>query len=101
MRKEPALFIGLIVALLHVLLRALEIDGVDEESVQAVASFLVILGGALLTRAKVMPVATIKDAGLSPDGVKRQADQQQMEALRPPPPPPPHTDTAYRPGRRE
>ena len=74
MSREPALFIGLIVAALNFLIRALEIDGIDDQTVQAVASFLVILGGALLTRAKVMPVATIKEAGLSPEAVKERAE---------------------------
>jgi hypothetical protein len=74
MSREPALFIGLLVAALNFLIRALEIDGIDDQTVQAVASFLVILGGALLTRAKVMPVATIKEAGLSPEAVKERAE---------------------------
>ena len=74
MNREPALFIGLLVAALNFLIRALEIDGIDDQTVQAVTSFLVILGGALLTRAKVMPVATIKEAGLSPEAVKERAE---------------------------
>lgn len=74
MRKEPALFIGLIVAILNVLLRWLQIDEVDDSVLQAVASFVLIVVGAIVTRAKVMPVATIKEAGLSPRIVEARAE---------------------------
>lgn len=74
MKREPALLVGLIVAVLHLALRSLDIERVDEETLQAVASFLLVLGGALLTRAKVMPVATLQDAGLSPAAVKERAE---------------------------
>lgn len=78
MGREPALFIGLIVAALNFLLRALDVESVDDEMVQAVASFLLILGGAILTRAKVMPVKTIKEAGLSPRAVEERAHDPEV-----------------------
>lgn len=78
MKREPALIIGLIVAAINLLLRSLDVEGVDDALVQSVASFLVILGGAILTRAKVMPVATIKDAGLSPKAVEQRADDREI-----------------------
>jgi hypothetical protein len=74
MKSEPALWTGLVVAVLGIAFHALDIPALDTDTAEALASALVTLVGALVVRAKVMPVATIKEAGLDPELVQLQAD---------------------------
>lgn len=72
-RREPAILTGIAAALLSALFHWLDLPALDTDTAEAVASAVLTLGGALLIRAKVMPTATIREAGMDPQIVKERA----------------------------
>lgn len=82
MTKEPAILTGLVVALLGALIHWLDLPALDSDTAETVANVVITLAGALVVRAKVMPVATIKEAGLSPKAVEARAEDPEILAHR-------------------
>lgn len=72
---EPAFITGFVGAALAVLV-AFGVPLTDEQRLRilelAVPLYLIV--GAFVVRRKVMPVKRIENAGLSPEGVKREAE---------------------------
>lgn len=73
MKKEPALFVALVVAILNLGLHYLELDWLDSDMVEGLANAIVVMLGGLLVRQKVIPVATVNEAGLTAADVQKRA----------------------------
>ena len=82
MKREPAILVGIGVALLAALVRWLDLPALDTDTAEAVVNTVLTLAGALLVRAKVMPTATIKDAGMDPALVKERAENPAVPPFR-------------------
>lgn len=74
MKSEPVMIVGVLVAIIQYAIRFFDLGTVDDSAVQGLATGIIVLIGAAWARWKVMPVATIKEAGLSPTAVQSRAD---------------------------
>lgn len=72
MNREPVLLVAAIVALLNLALHYFDI-AVDTDALEGLVSSALVIAGAILARRKVMPVETVRQAGLSPAQVKQDA----------------------------
>ena len=84
-KKEPALFAGAVAAALSLLVLYGVLDAEKAAGWQAFALALIPVGQMLaswFTRQKVMPVATVKEAGYDPDEVKERAGDPEIRAFK-------------------
>jgi len=81
MSKEPVMIIMVLVAILQYAIRFFDLGPIDDSVLQDLATGLVVLVGAFIARRKVMPVATIKEAGINPTAVKSRADNPDIPAF--------------------
>lgn len=86
MNREPAMLTGVVVALLGALFHWLDLPALDSDTAEAIATAVLTVAGALLVRAKVMPVSTIKEAGMDPQLVQERADNPLITPFREPEP---------------
>lgn len=72
-QTEPVAIRGAIVLLIMAALEYLKVQNVSESEVVLVLQAIAFLVGLWRTRAKVMPVAVVKEAGMTPADVKAMA----------------------------
>lgn len=73
MKREPALFVALLVAVINLGIHLLDMEALDSDVAEGIANAIVMVIGGLLIRRKVIPVATVNEAGLTSADVKFMA----------------------------